>query len=586
MSHHLSSRLPQRRRFLIVGLAVLIASSTLAIAATSPDLIPDSAFATLTVRDGVHRVADLKNAPLLKRYLDSDAYEALRTSPDFVKLQGGIYFFAGSVGVDPWALASQALGKELTIALISGDKPDKPHIVLILVPADLVAAERIVDAIVTMVGAKVDGKPIADRHRIVDGITGYKLNDEAYLAMFDGVVTFTNHAETLEGIIRKRADKAGKLASAAEYKQALDAAPAGACLVATANIRSIRKYAGEDWNKKQDNFIGAMFASGWVENIRRADTAVAWLEADSKSLSVGGRTFGGAPDDAILKEFVVAGDETKDWSKFNIPGLLGQIELSRNWQGFWELREKLLVPDGVRGAAEFAGIMTTIMGNLDFSGEFLASMKPTMRLIVARREFGETTPTPVLPSFALVFHMKDTEKLRPRLENGALMALSIINADASQKMNPQYQLAVENHAGVKMTVGKFPPNLDPGPPGIRYNFEPSIAVVGDRFVVATSQKMLEDFIDSFNRLPASTAKTPENAPDVLNTNLHELYRVFDANREAFITSRMIEKDLDRETAARDVRIFLDAAKLVSDLKLSMRPAKDGLTVNLRLMLAQ
>lgn len=548
-------------------------------------LLPEDALVVLTLRNGAARVHELRQSPVLKRYLDGAAYEALASQPKFLQAQGALLLFSGTAGMDPWSAVGHLLGRELVVALVASGDGSGPGVLAAMEPTEKAAAARLVDSLLAMSGATRAGEPDPDRSREVEGVRGYELSKDAYVAWVGDVLAFANRAAALQRLVRARDEAKGKLADSRLFEQAARAIPADAVAWLFIDLKRIRKPENSILDRKLDNALGALLAGGWAEALRKADSAALWLEAGPERLSVAGRLFGAGGDEKALAPFMVAGDDGRDWSKFAVPGLVGEIRLARGWTELWDLREMLMEPDGLRGLTQFANTLTTLMGGLDFSGELLPELRPTLHILAARQEFGGQAPTPELPAFALLLHLKDPGRLGPRLEQAALMALSIINVDMGQKMQPQFLLSPELHQGTKILVGTYPEALDPGPRGIRYNFQPAVAVAGDRFVVATSKKLLTDIIDAVAQLPPRRAGG-EGAADALTVDLRELHRVFEANREVFITNRMIEEDVGRDEAARQVGLLLDAARLLSKLSVRVEPGKSGLTLEASLDFAR
>jgi hypothetical protein len=211
--------------------------------------------------------------------------------------------------------------------------------------------------------------------------------------------------------------------------------------------------------------------------------------------------------------------------------------------------------------------------------------------LAARQKFAGPPPTPELPGFALLLHLKDAAKLAPKLENAALMTMSFINVDRGQKMQPQYNIGLDMHGKQRMVTAAFPEDVEPGPRGVRYNLEPAVSVVGDRLLICTSRKMAEDVIDALAKLPEaagaaaeSAGAAPESAADVVRVDLAALREAFEVNREVFIANRMLEADLERAAAVEQVDAFLQAAKLLSDFELKLQRDKDGLSIRARLEL--
>lgn len=543
-------------------------------------LLPDDAVVVVTLRDGAERLGDLRRSGVMKSYLDSDAYAALASQPKFLQAQGALMLLAGTAGLDAWAAVGSLLGREVTVAISAPGDGSGPVVLATLLPADKPAAARLVDSLLAMAGATRGGEPDPARSREVAGVRGYELSKEAYVAWVDDVLAFSNRASALERLVRGRGETGGKLAASRLYEEAARSIPAGAVAWGFIDLKRIRGPEHSVLDRKLDNALGALLVGGWAEAIRKADCAVLWVEGGVDRLTVSGRLIGGGGDEKLLAPFVVATEEARDWSKLDVPGLLGGIRLERGWAELWDVREALIDADGLRGLTQFAGTLTTLMGGLDFSGELLPGLRPTLRFLAARQEFGGKPPTPELPAFALLLQLKDPGKLGPRLEQAALMALSIMNVDMGQKMQPQFVLSPELHEGTRILVGTYPEALDPGPRGIRYNFQPAVAVAGDQFVVATSKKLLTDIIDALGKLPARGGGESEG--DALTVDLRRLHAVFAANREVFITQRMIAEDVGREEAARQVSLFLDAARLLSKLSLHVRRGAGGLSVEARL----
>jgi hypothetical protein len=557
-------------------------------------VVPADAFLAVTVRDGAERVRALRESAVLKAFLDGEAYRTLARQPGFLQAQGGLFLFAGTVGMEPWTLAAQALGKELVLAVGPRAGSEKPYVLVVIKPAEEAAANAIFDRALAMAGAVVDEEPVESRSKLTAGVRGYELSKEAYVARFDGLMLFCNDAEVLARVIEQRDERTGKLAGDAAFLKSRDAAPAGAAVWAHASIKAMRAATGERFDAKLDNPLAAMLLGGWVQAARAADAAVVWAVAETSGVSLEGRLIGGdiaeAEGEKLDPFFVSAGDPL-DWQRLELPGLIGRISLSRDWAGLWEAREGMMDAEALRGLLNFASTLTTLMGNLDYSSELLPGLRPTVHLLAARQKFAGPPPTPELPGFALLLHLKDAAKLAPKLENAALMTMSFINVDRGQKMQPQYNIGLDMHGKQRMVTAAFPEDVEPGPRGVRYNLEPAVSVVGDRLLICTSRKMAEDVIDALAKLPEaagaaaeSAGAAPESAADVVRVDLAALREAFEVNREVFIANRMLEADLERAAAVEQVDAFLQAAKLLSDFELKLQRDKDGLSIRARLEL--
>ncbi len=545
---------------------------------------PEGAVAALTIHDGVARVGVLRESRVLASFLDSSAYEHLAATPGFLKAQGGMLLLAGSVGIEPWKIAAQVLGKEALLAIYPAPADAKPTVLLVVRVDDRAAASRIFDVVLNMSGATAGGQPAAGRSREVDGIRGYELNKEAFVALAGDYVLFCNRGEFLQRVIESRGKAAGKLDRSPGYLETSKAAQADAIATMFVDVASLRRQMGASWRTKMDNFVGSLLLGGVVGALETAESAAGSLAIEGDALVLRAETRGAAADAPASRVFRAGPSEARDWGRLELPELIGQISLSREWAEFWEQRERLLDAEGLRGLTEFANILTTIMGNLDFSTELLPELSPTMRLIAARQELSGDKPTPELPGLALVLQLKHPEKLAARLESAAMMAMSIINVDMGQKMQPQYQMSMETHGGTRMVVARFPESAEPGLRGVRYNFEPCVCTVADRFIVCTSRRMMERIIDAQARLPeaGAAASRPACGDDVLTLDLAAVVRLLDANRPLLVKNRMLEEDLPEAQAAADVGMFLDIAQALRRLTIRIGPATGGLALSARL----
>lgn len=580
-----------RPHFTIVAIALAsaILGSARSAAADSPshssDLVPDNVFAALQFRHGRQAVSSFRQSAFLKTYLAGPMHAALSLKPEFMQLRGGVYMFAGMTGLDPWTLAGHVLGEDVTVAIGPRAAGGEPYVLAVMKADDDGALQRVFNGILGLSGLVVGEQADGSRSKVVSGVRGYELNKGAYIARFDGWVVFCNDGPTLERVIAERATSQGKLSSDKVYARAAKMAPAKAPLWGFVNVRAIRAAAGEKFDKRLNNALGAALLAGWVDAFRSADAAAVWIDADDDAIEISARLLGGKRDGESLHVAADDGDRPTDWTGFHLPGQIARLDLSRDWFGLWEARESMLDPNGLRDLASFAGTVTTLMGNLDFSSEFLAGLRPTWRLFAARQTFAEgRVPTPELPGFALLLHLKSPKEMSARLENAAMMAMSMINLDRGQKMQPQFQMNMDRYNGARILSASFAEQTEPGPRGMRYNFEPAFAAVADHFVLCTSRRMLEHTIDALKALPRKAKAVAGGAADSLQIDLSALRQALEANREVFIANRMLEQDEDRATASRQVSIFLDVLKFTKDLSVTISPARGGMEISARISL--
>src|SRR5207248_1481874 len=175
--------------------------------------------------------------------------------------------------------------------------------------------------------------------------------------------------------------------------------------------------------------------------------------AEAQGVSIEGRLI--APDGehaAALKP-----DQAALLLADELPRGLAHFTLFRDFSQWWTTREGSMTENAVAEFGKFAGVMTTLLGGLDFSDEFLPHVIPGSQLLMARQTFeGRPHPAPALPAFALVLRLKDAAKIGPRLDSAATMAISFINLDAGQKGLPTFLINMEDYRGHKVTWTQYP----------------------------------------------------------------------------------------------------------------------------------
>ena len=112
----------------------------------------------------------------------------------------------------------------------------------------------------------------------------------------------------------------------------------------------------------------------------------------------------------------------------------------------------------------------------------LAETQPDVRVVVAEQKYDERVGTPAvqLPSFAVVFRMRNPEKFAPVAEEAWQKALGLINFTRGDRAAG---LIIDRptHAGTKYTMASFSAAdvVDRSAADIRFNFQPAVAMPGD-----------------------------------------------------------------------------------------------------------
>ena len=162
---------------------------------------------------------------------------------------------------------------------------------------------------------------------------------------------------------------------------------------------------------------------------------------------------------------------------------------------------------------------------------------------------------------------------------------AIVNLNAGQQGRQPWVLSSETYKDVQITFGKYgqKPKGDRLP--IVFNFMPSAARVGDKFVMSSSVDLCRSVIDSLQSPSAATgdrknAVKPNSGEDFrFDLTGDTLSKALDLNRE-LIEAKSIQGGKSAEQAKSEVSLFLEIVRAVRSVQLTSGPAGDGYRVRL------
>ncbi|MBX9791143.1 MAG: hypothetical protein K2Y37_19665 [Pirellulales bacterium] len=154
-------------------------------------------------------------------------------------------------------------------------------------------------------------------------------------------------------------------------------------------------------------------------------------------------------------------------------------------------------------APDVADMAPTLAG----LGPLLRKIKPEVQVVFAKPREAQS-PAPgklVVPTAAFVYQPADISEAKPRLLGLYLAVIAELNARAKQRGLPLFQLKSGPQGDHFVATARLPKDASPevadAYPGGR-NFSPSIAMLGNRFIVSSNADLLNDLIALANKEPA------------------------------------------------------------------------------------
>lgn len=289
---------------------------------------------------------------------------------------------------------------------------------------------------------------------------------------------------------------------------------------------------------RADNFVGTLVLEGLRRDLARAERL--YFQARlAPDLSLRLRTRGPA--------------EEPDWSSADRPATLlpplrdelARIRIDRDLAAFWADREELVSSAALPGLAEFSQNLDTLLAGLS-TGEFAAALEPGLDLIALEKDEGEAAPRPLLPRFVLAFRLRDDAdpELRDRIRVGFQTAIGAINLSAGRERRRPFLQYSRIAQGTEILAARLVGAARAGEVGVAGNFEPALAIVADRLILASDIVGAEQALEALGRSGEETV-----GGDRLEMDGARIARMLERNREAIEDARMLDEGETPEEAA-------------------------------------
>ena len=264
-----------------------------------------------------------------------------------------------------------------------------------------------------------------------------------------------------------------------------------------------------------------------------------------------------------------------------VPETLVTLGTYRNVSEMWLRAGDLFDEQMNDSLAEADGTLSTIFSGKDFGEDILGSFEPAFGLIAARQNFADLKPVPAikLPSFALVASMKNPETVRPDLRRMFQNAVGFFNIVGAQNGNPQLEMDMTKEGEVDMITSRYLPDKKTGDSvtaPIIYNFSPTVAFRGSRFVLSSTKELAKSLVAEHEvQQPSESNTSVQLFADSLRTVLED-------NREQLISQNMLEEGHSREEAEAAISLLLELMTHLKGAGIDLRVSNGRTLLNLTL----
>ncbi|MEZ5940027.1 MAG: hypothetical protein R3C18_01460 [Planctomycetaceae bacterium] len=550
--------------------SLYLSNSTFAQQSAS-DLFPET---TVVYAEIAHPDALLKEVlehSLLRDLKQSQPGEKLLSNADFVQFQVVLSFLELRLGMT-WEEAVGALTKN---GAAIGVDASTNGVGLVLHGESAEVVEELRSTLMQIATEEAEKKGKKEPYKTSEyrGVTVYDTGDGGF-ATYESWVLFTNNGKLGTKMIDRLLDSGEKsLTSNEQFASAVSNRGdhdfwAYANLSALRNIPKVQKAL----TNHAENPLVEVLVGGLQEVLRHTPYLTLNANLESNRFAIDANVPHDPKNVAEAREYWFGPNGQGSANpQLSLDGSILSLSSYRNVSEMW-LRAGDLFDERMNDKlAEADSNLTTLFSGKDFGEDILGAVQPQVQLQVVRQQFAENGPVPAIkiPAFALRFHLKDPEASTRELRRTFQSLIGFLNVVGAQNGQPQMELDFANEQGVDLVSAHYVPdagqkNSQSAP--INFNFSPSVAFFGDRFVVASTRKLAEQLI------VAESAQSAENNQRIDNTLLsidtHALSDALKDNRSQLVAQNMLEKGNSREEAQATINAILEFLKFVNAVDFS------------------
>jgi len=482
-------------------------TSSARLAAADPlDCVP-SAAQVVVVADNPRKLAEAITG--LGAFKDAQKLAPVRQIYDSAKARRALQLLAfaeKNLGAKWPELLDQLAGNGVALAL-HYDGDDLQPLVLVAEGKDEKQSAKAVELVVGVIDEELarQGSKTSVKRTKVAGVEAFSVGDDVHFARIAAALLVSNKAANLEAAIKSATDKNRQ--SHAARAAAIGLLPKNPSAWLWADLASIKKsQASKDFfESTRQDFLQTLVLGATIDTIQRSKFLALGLYQEKTGFRLALRMPAGRegmwPE---LAMHVPPKSAPGTLPLLEPPGTIYSHSLHLDVGYMWKHRDKLL-SDEMRGNIE-AGekqISKVLPSNVKL-GDLLEMWGPYHRVVVMNHDQRpyKTMPSQKLPAFGYVGSARD-KKFGPSLDP-VLRAAGLIGSI-------QYGLKMTEleHEGVPLVVYRFPENksLADDPDGLRFNFEPCFAVVGDELVLASTVEVGKKLITELKKPRTSQPTT-------------------------------------------------------------------------------
>jgi hypothetical protein len=571
----------------LVVLGSLAASPPLSAAdKTAAELLPGSVVGYAEIPQPGKLLDLVLDHPLAKQVEQTPNYQAALKNPQYEQGLALIKRFEEKMGM-PWREAIRSLTSGGTY--IAFDLPTQGVISLSQAADEQVAAKAqkaSLDLIREIAAAQ--GQPDPIKHEEHRGIPIYRVG-EAYSAVLGRWLISANKQVLISMVLENNFADGDTLAEDKQFQDVSKTRAKQSTAWLYVDLRVIRLTGAlkQALNKKSDNPPAEILAGGILGAIPDAAYVTASLDVDATRIKLTASLPAKTQEIAKTREFYFGADAAGRAPALLKPNnTLLSIATYRDFSSMWRHAPDLF-DEGINARfAEAESNLTTFFAGRNFRDDILGNLEPGMQIVVAKQEFPQAgiTPQIKLPAGALVVRMKKAEETSRMFKITFQSLVGFLNVVGGMNGLDPLEQNMEKVGDATVVSSSYLPPLkeeSKSEAALHFNASPTIAFVGDRFILASARPLAIDLIDHVRKeAPAGSSVNTE-----LELDGKSAWAALSENRGPLIAQNMLEKGHDRAAAEKEIDAVLQAAKHIQGSSLQLTTENDHLQLSLEVVLS-
>jgi hypothetical protein len=571
---------------LVVILAILSSATGFAFGddRTAAELLPPSTVVFAEIRQPEKLLNTVYDHQLARRIEALDQVRSALAKKEYLDLKAGVAIVELQMGV-PWRkIVGQATGGGLVIALDA-----KTQGVVVLARAtDKTTQSKLIETLVNLakLDAKNKGNPEPIKTAEYRGIKAYAA-DQSKFAVVEDWLVMTNKDELGRQIVDRLLDEPKEsLAGDAQFAKAHRAVSDSTTAWGYVNTTALRDagLAKELFGGKAENPLIEFLAGGILSTLQKTPYVALSLDVNDRQLRLSAtaphdRAWAGDTREYFFGPQGVGVAPSRLLGEETIACLSGYRDASAMWLRAGDLFDEKTNEE----LAKAESGLSTLFSGKDIGEDILGAFRPAGQIVVVRQIFPEGQPAPAikLPAFALVAELKDPAKMQPELRRTFQSLIGFLNIVGAMNGQPQLDLDMEKSDAMQLVTATYvadPNSKDPAGLKINYNFAPSIAFAGSRFVVASTTGLAKTLATA-----SATDRPSVDASRVVNTDavLHfdALREILADNRGQLVAQNMLSEGRTKEEAEKAVGVLLELVGWFDRVALSLDTTQNELRLS-------